>query len=439
MLPNYYAILGVSPTASQAEIKKAYYKLARYYHPDKPHGNEEQFKQISYAFETLSDIDKKMNYDSSLEEELNKHRDSELEAIYRSARNWEAKQERERERERIKKEYYQNPDADFIFLNKQDQHDVEANYRRDLYSSEEYDIKADLNKGYNKLNPRTLERFLDLKYFVASEDFLSKPPNPFKRAKKYLSRMNRPYQAYQIRGYELMTDVLQPLWGGGNLLAAAVYLFLFTVTFCSLPLSIPIAYLLKKNQDYHSFSKLIKGAVEIMAFQVKAMEAFSLLGITQLVSTPFTWFVRIPLRGVLTLIKGSESIEDSPHIQRLIKEAEEGLAQEDKTMLRVTIAVLHDKFEHALKHKKRYSKGTSSDEFKVFYSGVEDESGIFHYGVEKEFVLSTLNPHSTMPINERQKQAIRNYLNFFKQPTDDEGKRARETSLSDSDSGINLR
>lgn len=62
---DYYSILGVSKNASKSEIKSAYRKLARSYHPDvnKEPGAEQKFKEISNAYEVLSDDDKRSIYD----------------------------------------------------------------------------------------------------------------------------------------------------------------------------------------------------------------------------------------------------------------------------------------------------------------------------------------------------------------------------------------
>lgn len=63
---NYYLTLGIPRTASQTEIKDAYYKLAKQHHPDIAKGNAERFKEINEAYEILSDTQKKTEYDSSL-------------------------------------------------------------------------------------------------------------------------------------------------------------------------------------------------------------------------------------------------------------------------------------------------------------------------------------------------------------------------------------
>ena len=66
MAKDFYEILGVSKTASADELKKAYRKLAMQHHPDKNPGDkkaEEKFKEISHAYDILSDEQKRAAYD----------------------------------------------------------------------------------------------------------------------------------------------------------------------------------------------------------------------------------------------------------------------------------------------------------------------------------------------------------------------------------------
>jgi len=64
-MKDYYKVLGVSPKASESEIRSAYRKLARQYHPDvsKEANAEERFKEIGEAYETLKDKEKRAEYD----------------------------------------------------------------------------------------------------------------------------------------------------------------------------------------------------------------------------------------------------------------------------------------------------------------------------------------------------------------------------------------
>src|SRR3954452_19466119 len=63
---DYYAVLGVARTASVEEIRSAYRKLARQYHPDvasKDTESAERFRQVTEAYEVLSDAERRQRYD----------------------------------------------------------------------------------------------------------------------------------------------------------------------------------------------------------------------------------------------------------------------------------------------------------------------------------------------------------------------------------------
>ncbi|MEK7782761.1 MAG: DnaJ domain-containing protein, partial [Candidatus Binatota bacterium] len=83
---NYYKILGVDRSASHEEIRRAYRKLARKYHPDINPGNKEaesRFKEISVAHDVLSDPEKRKLYDEFGEAGLAAGFDAEKARSYR--------------------------------------------------------------------------------------------------------------------------------------------------------------------------------------------------------------------------------------------------------------------------------------------------------------------------------------------------------------------
>lgn len=70
--PDYYSLLGVTKNAGYAEIKSAYRKLAKQYHPDKIQNptpdSQEKFAQIAEAYSVLSDLNRRRDYDARRQE-----------------------------------------------------------------------------------------------------------------------------------------------------------------------------------------------------------------------------------------------------------------------------------------------------------------------------------------------------------------------------------
>ncbi len=73
--PNYYDVLGIEKTANDADIKRAYRALSLKYHPDRNASAEStaKFQEVSEAYETLSDAEKKQEYDDILAGRRNPH------------------------------------------------------------------------------------------------------------------------------------------------------------------------------------------------------------------------------------------------------------------------------------------------------------------------------------------------------------------------------
>lgn len=84
---NYYAILGIPSSASQDEIKAAYRKLVRQFHPDKNFGKESHFKLIQEAYEVLSDQRERDHFDAQLAYETYTTDPAELAKFLRDQKN----------------------------------------------------------------------------------------------------------------------------------------------------------------------------------------------------------------------------------------------------------------------------------------------------------------------------------------------------------------
>ena len=115
-MKNYYEVLGVSNSADLEEIKKAYRKLSKKFHPDKNDGDsffENKFKEINEAYEILSDSEKRKVYDSEFIFLKDQQKAEEkLKQEEEKLRQKEEKLRREKEEfERTKREYVTNNES----------------------------------------------------------------------------------------------------------------------------------------------------------------------------------------------------------------------------------------------------------------------------------------------------------------------------------------
>ena len=151
---DFYQILGIPKTASEQEIKKAYRKLARKWHPDINPGNkesEQKFKEISMAYDVLGKPEKRKLYDEFGEEGLQSGFDSEKAREYKKwsgfqqgRRNWKGQESdfgRYQSYEDVFKDVY--GDEEYFFHDYKDLygsrsasgHDIEHDFEIDLISA----------------------------------------------------------------------------------------------------------------------------------------------------------------------------------------------------------------------------------------------------------------------------------------------------------------
>jgi curved DNA-binding protein CbpA len=390
---THYQLLGVAINVTPKEISRAYKRLALRHHPDKG-GEEGLFKALVNAYEILSDSEKRECYNRLLAADYG----MDIEATIRHAREKCYKQQQQ-QKEQDERSFYSNPDADFTTLSKEEQRYIDKYHRRDLYAINGFRTQDSIDASTTIL-PKTKASFKKHRNKGMRDIFMY--PDMLKRAQKYGTTMLRPYQAYDGFRAAIFDDLLQPLHGIGNLFIALIFVICWLSVVILAPLIVPIVYIVQLYQGRDSSKELVSITQVMIIGASLSFINFAAVGLSQLVMAPITWLVVLPCRSIISLHQGTEPIEQSNNIQRLIQEAEAGLGAGDKAVLRATTALIHIKFNYDINHKKRYTSLSPNAEFKTFQA------------LETEFVLSTLNPLSVKPITEQQKRCVTNYLCFFK-------------------------
>ncbi len=391
----------LSRNATIDDIRNAYKVLALRHHPDKPGGDQEKFKAVNEAHSVLSDQDQRKIYDLSL-----------IRPDYPISNN--TKRDAHFFNEHTEKKNYLDPNKDFT---------------KDKDASSWYARRAEL------FSPKTLSfsmsRFLSKNDAPLSNIISSRTQKSFikhhnernerqgKRERSFLIRLmrniegNDPFsfgeelKKYRVNSQKAYRDtrqinlaLYQPLRGLENLFLATVFFILFFILLLLTMLRLILYPFIPSNGPGPSF----KYISELVSTCVNNLGTLLFLGLFQLVGTPLTWFIHIPLRSLNTCINGWEAAEDGFHMQRIVNEADCAILQGDKPAIIAAIALLHKKFQKAI-IDKQYCRLTDHTLESTYYEVVD-----------KDFVLGTLNAKSTIPVTEEQKTHLTAYLGLFKSP-----------------------
>lgn len=176
----------------------------------------------------------------------------------------------------------------------------------------------------------------------------------------------KPYKS----AYQIKQDFRQPIRGLGNIvrgvanLVGAPLVFIgntFRYLFFSHSLQ-DFSYNMRLN-FLRSSSWLLDGISSLIR------------GITQIATTPLTWLIKMPLRGLITLFKGRPNFENGSGVRRLIREGNEAINDRSGVRMAGIRYELHRKFQRAIQQKQK--KGISREqEQKLFHaegSSFDDE------------------------------------------------------------------
>lgn len=236
--------------------------------------------------------------------------------------------------------------------------------------------------------------------------------NLLENIRKYATKINRPYQSR----HDFLADLAQPLIGIKMIAQGLITAAILPVYILHVALSSFFNDKEENVNNYKNTRALLKNTLTC-----------PLLGAFQILTAPLTWLIKMPIRGIKTFMNGGmERYEDTKHIQRIVKEAEESLNSDNKLGLVTALSLLHDKYNnaHFIKHRNTNNISQQS-EWQNFKA------------LKKEFNLGTLNVASKIELSDGQKAKVKNYLNLFLMKPAVENKGTVEQTDQDCLSNVN--
>ncbi|CAD8159016.1 unnamed protein product [Paramecium octaurelia] len=208
-LKDYYAILNISKTNDQPTIKKAYYALAKKFHPDVNQGKEDKFKEVNEAYEVLSDDNIKKEYDAARAPQ-SQNSQTYQQQQYNDSRKYQSTSQQRQSQNYTQNQYTRNQFEEAIrraqeHLNQQQQY---RQYER-MRAQQEYEERIRQEEMYARAKDQQYKEFAHRYYnenkrktFYSKEE--KEAYDSFVRQREFEESIKEKIQDFKQKGYQVM-------------------------------------------------------------------------------------------------------------------------------------------------------------------------------------------------------------------------------------------
>ncbi|CAD8134295.1 unnamed protein product [Paramecium octaurelia] len=210
-LKDYYAVLNITKTNDQPTIKKAYYALAKKFHPDVNQGKEDKFKEVNEAYEVLSDENTKKEYDAArTPQSQNNYSSTFSQQQYQDSRKYQSTSQ-----QRQSQNYYQNSNArnqfDEAIRRAQEHLHQQQQYRQyeRMKAQQEYEERIRQEERYARAKDQQYKEFAQRYYnenkrktFFSQQE--KEAYEAFVRQREFEESMKEKIQDFKQKGQQVM-------------------------------------------------------------------------------------------------------------------------------------------------------------------------------------------------------------------------------------------